>query len=374
MIKSNSLNVRWQLIVGACLLLTGCVTGSGGGYIKASALAFLNSYNMALQDYNAGKVMEARARVLAMDVGRDDYKQAQALLKNKINPARIRLLRHYKAKGKKAEKDHEWSKAMILYQQAGEFSAKPDIFLAYASKMKLKMRQERMDALLKQRRLEDAVWIRWMRSYEPPRGVKASDIAFSRMRSSIENDIEDRAARAYSDARRYLKKGMVGVAYVEVESFLRLMPNSDKGQHLLTDVREAMPKSLVIRRLGKRAPTKKVRRKVSVKEPSVRKPDVLKLIKKGKWLQAKNEALLYRRYEGKGADKLLKEINVGLNRAAVALFAQGSLAFRKEHIDKAVTLWRQAVAMQPENTEYTDALRRAMQLQERLHLLRSDLE
>ncbi|MDX8382723.1 MAG: hypothetical protein R8M45_01500, partial [Ghiorsea sp.] len=345
-----------------------------GGHIKASPLSFLNSYNMALQDYNAGKVMEARARVLAMDVGRDDYKQAQALLKNKINPARIRLLRHYKAKGKKAEKNHEWSKAMVFYQQAGEFSAKPDIFIAYVSNMELKMLQKRMDTLLKQRRLEDDVWIRWSRSYEPPRGVMASDIAFSRMRASIESDIEDREDRAYTDALRYLKKDMIGVAYVEVESYLRLMPDSDRGQHLLTDVREAMPKSLVIRAQVKRGLAKNVRREVSVKEHSIRKSDILKLIKHRKWVQAKNEALLYRRYEGKGADKLLKVINAGLNRAAVALFAQGSVAFRKEHIDTAVKLWKQAVVMQPENVEYADALRRAMQLQERLHLLRSDLE
>ncbi|MDQ6957146.1 MAG: hypothetical protein Q9M21_08115 [Mariprofundaceae bacterium] len=374
MIKSNVSNVRWQLVVGACLFLTGCATGSGGQHAKASPLPFLNSYSMALQDYNAGKVMEARARILAMDVGRDDYKQAQTLLKNKVNPARIRLLRHYKAKGKKAEKNHKWSKAMVFYQQAAEFSAEPDIFLAYVSNMALKMRQERMDALLKQRRLEDNTWINWSRSYEPPRGVQASDVAFSRMRSSIESDIEDRTVRSYREARRYLKKDMAGVAYVEIESYLRLMPASEKGQRLMEDVRKAMPKGLLVRALNKNAPTKKVRRGVSAKEHSARKSDVLKLMKKGKWLQAKDAALLYRRYEGKGAEKLLKSVNIGLEKAAASLFARGSAAFRREHIDEAVKLWSQAAEMQPANSEYVDALRRATQLQERLHLLRSDLE
>jgi len=372
--KSNSLNVRWLFVAGACLFLTGCATGGGGASVKGSVLPFLNSYSMALQDYNAGKVMEARARVLAMDVGRDDYKQAQTLLKNKINPARIRLLRHYKAKGKKAEKNHEWSKAMVFYQQAAEFSAKPEIFLAYVSNMELKMRQERMDTLLKQHRLEDDAWIRWSRSYEAPRGVKASDVVFSRMRSSIESDIEDRAARSYREARRYLKKEMVGVAYIEAESYLRLMPASEKGQRLMLEVREAMPKELVVRALGKKTLVKKVHRKISAKEHSTSKSDVIKLMKQAKWLQAKESALLYRRYEGKGAGELLKAVNAGLKKAAFALFAQGSIAFRKEHIDDAVKLWGQAVAMQPENSEYVDALRRAMQLQERLHLLRSDLE
>jgi len=373
-IQSDSFNERWLLVAGVCLFLTGCATGGGGASVKASVLPFLNSYSMALQDYNAGKVMEARARVLAMDTSRDDYKQAQILLKKKINPARIRLLRHYKAKGKKAAKKHAWSKAMEFYQQAAEFSAKPSIFLAYASNMELKMRQKRMDALLKQRRLEDNAWIRWSRSYEPPRGVKSSDSAFSRMRSFIESDIEDRAARSYRDARRYLNKDMVGVAYVEAESYLRLMPASEKGQRLMVDIREAMPKGLVIRELGKKTVVKKVRKKISAKEHSIRKSDVVKLMKQAKWLQAKDAALLYRRYEGKGANELLKEVEAGLKKAASALFAQGSTAFRREHIDAAVKLWDKAVMMQPENSEYVDALRRAVQLQERLHLLRSDLE
>jgi len=342
--------------------------------VKASALSFLNNYSMALKDYNAGKVMEARARVLAMNAGRDDYKQAQALLKNKINPARIRLLRHYKAKGKKAEKDREWSKAMAFYQQAAEFSAKPEIFLVYVKNMDMKVRQDRMDALLKQRRLEDDAWIRWSRSYEPPRGVDPLDSVFSRMRSSIESDIEDHAARSYRDARRYLSKDMAGVAYVEAESYLRLMPALEKGQGLMVDIREAMPKGLVIRALGKKTIVKKVRKKILAKKHSIRKSDVVKLIKQAKWIEAKDAALLYRRYEGEGANELLKEVDVGLKKAASVLFAQGSSAFRREHIDAAVKLWDEAVAMQPENSEYVDALRRAMQLQERLHLLRGDLE
>ncbi len=370
--RLDSLNIRWLFIAVFCLFLSSCVTGSGS--VKGSALSFLNSYSMALQDYNAGKVMEARARVLAMDADRDDYKQAQTLLKKKINPARIRLLRHYKAKGKKAEKEHAWSKAMVFYQQAAEFSAKPSIFLAYVSNMELKMRQERMDVLLKQRRLEDNAWIRWSRAYEPPRGVKPSDSAFSRMRASIESDIEDRAARSYRDARRYLNKDMAGVAYVEAESYLRLMPVSEKGQRLMVDIREAMPKGLVIRALGKKTVVKKVRKKSSAKEQSVHKSDVVKLMKQAKWLQAKDAALLYRRHDGKGANELLKAVDVGLKKAASVLFTQGSSAFRREHIDAAVKLWDKAVAMQPENSEYVDALRRAVQLQERLHLLRSDSE
>ena len=52
-------------------------------------------------------------------------------------------------------------------------------------------------------------------------------------------------------------------------------------------------------------------------------------------------------------------------------YKKGSGAFRVEHIDQAVEDWKKAVSLQPKNTEYVNALRRAMQLQEHLHLLRS---
>lgn len=379
MIRLNLLNARWLLVFGACFFLTGCVTGGDGQIktshlIKTSLLSFFNSYDMALKDYQAGKVMEARTRVLAMDTGRIDYKKAQILLHKQIDPARIRLLRHYKAKGKKAEKDKEWSKAIAFYQQAAEFSAQPDVFLAYVNDAELKMRQKRMDTLLKQKRLEDNIWIGWLRSYEAPHGVDAKDMVFLRARESIESLIEDRAASSYREARRYLNKDMAGVAYVEAESYLRLMPASEKGQGLMVDIRKEMPKGLIVRVFGKKVSVKKVRREMPVKKHSIRKSDVMSLMKKGKWVEAKNAALLYRRYEGKGADRLLKAVNAGLEKAATALFVRGSVAFRREHIDEAVKLWGQAVVMHPANSEYVDALRRATQLQERLHLLRSDLQ
>jgi len=371
-IKPLLSNMRYLLVICIALSLTACATGGSGKHTKASSLSFLNSYDMALQDYQAGKVMEARARILAMDTQRDDYKQAQTLLKNKIDPARIRLLRHYKSKGKKAEKKRQWSKAITFYQQAAEFSAKPEIFLAYAKNMAFKMRQARIYALLKQRHLEDDAWQSWTRAYTPPRGVASSDSVFSRMQNSINDDIEDRAHRSYREARRYLNKGLPGVAYIEIESYLRWLPDSEKGQRLLAEIREAMPKGLILKSKKKIKPVKKARKKKQVKKKRFQKSDITPLIKAGKWLEAKDAALSYRRYAGEGADKLLQHINTGLSKAAASLFAQGSAAFRKEHIDKAVKFWEQAVNMQPDNSEYLDALLRATQLQERLHLLRSD--
>ncbi|MDQ6954564.1 MAG: hypothetical protein Q9M20_03885 [Mariprofundaceae bacterium] len=359
--------MRFLLMIGIVFSLTACATGGTGQVAKASSLAFLNSYDMALQDYQAGKIMEARARVLAMDAKRENYKRAQTLLKNNIDPARIRLLRHYKAKAKKAAKKRQWSKAIDFYQQTAEFSAKPEIFLTYAKSIHLKMRQTRISALLKQRRIEDKAWQIWARSYKPPRGISNSDVVFSRMQNFIKDDLEERSNRAYREARRYLNKSMPDVAYIEIESYLRWHPESEKGQRLLTDIREAMPKGLVLKSTKLKATAQKTHSKT---KKQIRKSDISRLMKAGEWLKAKDAALSYQRYAGNNADKLLKSIRIGLTKAAASLFTQGSVAFRKEHIDEAVKLWEQSVIMQPDNSEYLDALLRATQLQERLHLLR----
>lgn len=360
------------------LLLSGCVTGNGVKIFKASSFGFLNNYDMALKDFEAGKVMEARARVLAIDPKREDYKQAQKLLKNKIDPSRLRLLRYYKAKGQKAEAAKAWGKATDLYLQAAEFSLKPSIFIGYSKAMDMKMRQARLDDLLEKRRLEDAVWLKWLDAYEPPQGIKPKDVAYTRMREYMQDSMEERAQHMYREAKRYLRKDMAGVAYIEIESYLRLMPDSELGGNLMEQVRLEMPKGLVIAKPKSKKPepsTKKVRQSVSRKSAvpnKASKKNVQTLLAKGDWLAAKQAVLVYRRHGGEGADKFLERIEIGMERKAVALFAQGSQAFRQEHIDQAVKLWDEAVSLRPENTEYVNALRRAMQLQERLHLLRSE--
>jgi len=370
---------KYTGLVLCLLLLPGCVTDIGFKISKASSFGFLNSYDMALKDFEAGKVMEARARVLAIDPEREDYKQAQELLKNKIDPSRLRLLKHYEVKGQKAEADKAWGKATDLYLQAAEFSLKPDIFVGYSKSMDMKMRQTRLDDLLEKRRSEDLVWLQWLNAYEPPQGIKSKDSAYARMREYISDSVEDRAQHMYREAKRYLRKDMAGVAYVEIESYLRFVPDSDPGKNLLEEVRAAMPKNLVIATEKGKKVQKATINKRKINESVTQavtndagKKNLQALISKGDWVPAKQAALVYRRHGGEDADKILQRIDLGMERKATALFAQGSQAFRQEHIDKAVKLWDEAVALQPENTEYVNALRRAMQLQERLHLLRSE--
>jgi len=360
------------LLVCLALLLTSCFTVGPGKSATASSFAFLNTYDMALRDYNAGRIMEARARILAMDKAREDYPQAKKLLDGKVNPARIRLLRYYKAKAKKAEKYGRWVEAKGLYEQAAEFSTKPKIFFAYAQNMDIKIRQKRLDRLLKLRREQDNTWMQWLNAYKPPHGLDAHDVAFERMRERVQDQLEERAHLAYRDARYYLKHDMSGVAYVEAETYLRFMPDSEKGQHLMKEVREAMPKALKIRSIKKSRYSKSVSKKQSEHHKTYSKDDVQKLMRNGEWLKAKEAALLYHRNEGKGADELLKNIEHEMEKAASMWYKKGSVAFRVEHIDQAVKDWQEAVSLQPQNAEYVNALRRAMQLQEHLHLLRSD--
>ncbi len=364
-------NFYQLLLVCLALLLTSCATVEHGKSAKASSFAFLNNYDMALRDYNAGRVMEARARILAMDKARKDYPQAKKLLDKKVNPARIRLLRYYKAKAKKAEKQGRWVEAKNLYEQTAEFSSKPKIFLGYAQNLDIKIRQKRLDRLLKLRREQDNTWMQWLNAYKPPHGLDAHDVAFERMRERVQDQLEERAHLAYRDARYYLKHDMSEAAYVEVETYLRLMPDSEKGQHLMKEVREAMPKALKIGSIKQSKHLKFSGKKQPKQHKAYSKKDVQKLMRNGEWLKAKAAALVYHRNEGKGADDILKSVEDGMKKAAAMWYKKGSVAFRVEHIDQAVEDWKKAVSLQPKNTEYVNALRRAMQLQEHLHLLRN---
>ena len=360
--------LSWLLVL---LLLSGCgglLTKEGGSTTKFS---FLNTYEAALKDFNQGRIMTSRARIMAMDKAREDYSQALKLLKQKVEPARLRLLRHYNTKAKAAERSGRWSQAMELYGQAADHSTLPAPLIQRRNRMELKMRQLRMDSLLVQRRAEDSALLAWQEAYEPPKGLSPKDAVFERAREHAQDMIEDRASLVYREARRYKSKDQPEIAYIEAESYLRLEPDSDRGKQLMVEIKDAMPKGLRI------ASTKVVRSKLSKRSTlpdSVTLAQVKELVRKGEWIKAKKFALVYRREGGKDADRLLKQIQVNLEKEAASLFTRGRLEFRRERLNEAVRFWEQAVALMPENVEYVDALRRAQQLQERLQVLKSESE
>jgi tetratricopeptide (TPR) repeat protein len=251
-------------------------------------------------------------------------------------------------------------------------------------KMEYKLRQLRLNALLSQRRKEDYVLLVNPNAYKPPKGISLKDGVFYRKREQFEDDLDDRAARAYREARRYLRRGIPEIAYVDIESYLRLQPDSGRGKNLLKEIKEAMPKQLSIpsvQKIAKKAARhrKAVKKQSPVNQEPVQRvivPDFISaeqiraLMQRGELLSAKQYAQIYRREGGKGAAQVLAKIQKEIKKEASDLFARGGVAFRQEHLNRAIQYWSDAVALRPEEPEYVEALRRAHQLEERLTLLR----
>jgi len=354
--------------VAMAMLMSACAT-TGIGSLPFS---FFNNYASVQKDFERGRIMEARAKVLAMDKTRDDYKQAVTFLNKKIEPARIRLLNHYSALARKAEAKELWYDAMQTYQQAAGFSLKPEELQKKRDVMDLNFRQVRMNALMDERRVEDSELLSHQNEFEAPKGVPAQDEIFVRKRQQFQDALQVRAELAYDEAKRFLRKGYPAVAYMEIESHLRLDPQSESGKKLQQEIKAALPKGLVIppmttvRRLAAREQV--VQRVVLPK--SVSPEQIEALMKKGDLVTARQYATVYRREGGKDAARLLKQIETTITVEAEAKYNRGSLFYRKENLDAAIQYWSEAVALKPENTEYSESLRRAQQLKEHLELLR----
>ncbi len=376
---------------------------------SSAALGFMNSFSTIKYDFERGRIMKARSRVLAMEKANKDYAMAHELLKEKIEPARRRLFIHYLRKARSAETQKLWSLAMSYYKQAKEITIKPELMEDKRLEMEYKLRQLRLNILLTQRRKEDYILLINPNAYEPPKGAGLKDEVFYRKREQYEDELDDRAARAYREAKRYLRRGMPEISYIDIESFLHLQPDSDRGKKLMKQVKAAIPKQLIIppvdaisrmlaeeKIVKKSVEKKKVEKKKTVIKRVAVKKDIIKphvsvgqqqpkrvivpgfvsaehvqaLILQDDLLRAKKYAQAYRREGGKGAVQLLNGIQKDIERKAADLFAKGGAAFRQEHLDQAIGFWSGAVVLMPEEDEYVEALRRARQLEERLTLLR----
>ncbi len=336
--------------------------------IKNRAISFLYGYDSVLRNYQAGRIMQARNAVLHMDKSRPDYAAAKALLKKKINPARRRLLRYYTRAAKHAEKSRTWFRAKPLYEQAASLSLHKTALLKKVRILDLRIRQIRMNKLLRQRRKEDAQLFYALNHSNVPKGLSPEDEPFVRQRARLENQRMSRARSSWLAAKRELRDGYPEAAYVEIESFRRLRPDMNKGRALMSDIRKALPKGLHIP-INKHTSHMLKHVNVPIK---VTAEIIRKLMQKGKWMDAKRYTLAYQRQDGKHADHFLKIIKKNMYVQAAAAFKAGRMAFRKEHLDKAVQYWRQAVALRPKNAEYQHSLKRTLQLQERLRILRRE--
>jgi len=344
------------------LLLPAC---GGGSSLKAPTFKVVGSYASALHYYESGEIMLARSAALRTNDSRPDYQQAQALFREKIEPARLRLLRHYRKAAEKAEQQGVLYRAKDLYLKTASVWIGDDKMLQEAARIDLILRQRRLNQVIVQRRKEDVQLLDTLNRYGVPRGLDPKDPPIVRELNRAEVLVETRGRNAWRAAKRELREGHPEIAYVEAESYLRLRPGSRTGPLLMQEVKDALPKGL-------RIPVESRRESgVAAMPQHITVDQIGQLMQQDKWLQAYKYAMIYRRNGGDEADDLLQSINKTLKKQAEAAFRAGQLAFQSEQLDKAVEEWGRASELQPDNRDYSDSLRRAQELQERFKILQS---
>jgi len=361
------------------MTLAACQTGRSGldktvdDFLVKGSEAFnvMNTYVVIRHDFKRGRIMRARARVLAMSKSNPDYDKAHQLLDQKIEPARRRIFTHFLRMAKKLEKQKRWSEAMWAYDQATAVTIKPEIMQQRRAVMEQHLRQLRLERLLTQRRKEDRTLLDYAAAYTPPKGISQLDEIYERLREHYNDLLDDRANQSFREALHFLSRNKPEIAYVNIESFLRLQPDSIKGRKLLASIQLKMPSFIHIPQKHPPASvaSKRVMRKRVTHPKEVTAEQIQGALKAGELLQAKQLAHIYRHNGGKGADKLLAQVQKKVAAKAASLFASGSSAFRREQLDRAIGYWNDAVALAPAQSEYVESLRRARQLQERLKLL-----
>ncbi|RMG92180.1 MAG: tetratricopeptide repeat protein [Zetaproteobacteria bacterium] len=346
------------------LLLDGCSSMQMPAEIRS--LSFLNTYESAVHDFKNGRVMEARKKLLAFDKNNPDFQRAQAFLRKTVEPARMRLLRTYLQRAEQAKKEKNWSVAVRNYQQAVNLSDHPAELKTKLAQAELALRQYRFEHLLRQRREEDRALLMALDALAGLRGLDAQDPVLVAEREYRMDRLEDRARDAYHEAMKHLRHGLPEMAYVAIESYLRLVPDSDQGKTLKRKILSQMPKGMVIPPMNKGVMVKKA---LNAHQKVTRK-DIEALIRKGRYREAREAAIAYRRAGGSKGDELLEKVGHLMDRQAAAYYEKGRAAFRQEKLDEAVRYWRLAVELRPDRAEYVEALRRAELLKERLDMLR----
>lgn len=364
--------IRILIIISGLMLLAGCAGKSTLHDFRVS-LGLDTAYDAAVVEFNQGQVMEARERLLSIKKEDPDYKKAQVFTKEKVEPARLKLLNYYTRKGEREEKDNHWAKAEEAYQTAATLSAKPQALKRNQARMNLKVRQLRVDTLYKQRKKEDENWLSWKQSYAPPQGLIADDEAFLKVRNDFNKNLETRLEQTWVLAQHYRDKDAPEIAWLYADAYLRLAPGIKKAQDLKNAMATALPKGFVLPQENK--PVKQVKAKpVLVVKAQGSVKSVRSLMKQDKWLEAKQGAILLRKEGDPAATKLLEAINVQIKKRAEKYYVDGNLAFRLEKIDEAVAFWQQAANWMPNEQTYVDSLRRGKQIQERLAALKADVE
>ncbi|MDQ6978905.1 MAG: hypothetical protein Q9M09_01870 [Mariprofundaceae bacterium] len=343
-----------------CLIVAGCAN-QGGGTSKHYYSNDKQPYQQAEAFFKQGKVMQARERLQHIKPGHADYKRAQSLLNKTVEPSRQRLLHYHRKKAAKAKRGKQWYVAWQQYQQAAALSEnKKDAQQMLA--MQLRLRSARAQALFAQRQREDQQFLAWQDDYQPTKTLDANDQAFRVFHHLLQQDLNHRVSESIKQAKK-LKKNTPELAYVLLLSAERLNPEAVDNR-LMESVKAAMPQGVKIKpnqRKAKRARTGSTSTRIDFAK-------VKSLVKHQKWLKAQPFIRALKQSGSKGK-ALLKAIHQGSIAAAADWYAQGRKAFAVEKIDDAVRFWDRAVTLNSDSDEYVNALQRALQLQEQLHII-----
>ena len=363
------MTIRFGLILAFVLTLSGC----GGKSFKdfTVSFGFVSPYDVAVNDYKKGKMLEARERLLSIPKEHNDYKKAKDFLNEKVEPARLKLLRYYVRKGKKEEKLKHWAQAADAFKTAAGLSTRPQVLIDYQNTNSLKARKLRAQTLYEQLKTEDSAWLSWKGNYIPPSGLLGNDEAYLIARESFEKSMEARLQKTWQLATKYKQMDMPELAWIYADSYLRFNSRSKDAQDLKNAMNTAIPDVVRIHQSEKKSIKKTVRKSIE-KDAKVSVDHVKLLMLKKNWLEAKSEARALRLQGDVNADKLLEVIQKNIEEVAQKAFQDGNLAFRLEKIDEAVGYWQKAVELMPNEQSYADSLRRGMQIQERLEALKSE--
>ncbi len=355
----------------AYMMLLFLLTACAGNRVSdlSISLGLTSEYKVAQTAFHQGLIMDARKHLLRIKESDKDYAAAQRFLKEKVEPARLKLLRYYARKGKAEEKKRHWAKAEEAYRMAAELSQQPKALLAYQKKMNLKVRQLRLNRLYQQRQQEDKAWLAWQRAYTPPKGLFVDDAAFAHARKYVRQEFETHMDHTWSLAQYYAQQDQPELAWLYADAFLRLSPGDKKAQDLKNAMKNAVPHGFVFPTEQRPKPKRKT---IKLAKQTVQAKDVEALMQQGKWVEAKQKALMLRETDATAADPLLHDIQAQIAVIAESAYQAGNIAFREENIDDAVKHWQQAVRLKPDEQTYVDSLRRGKQIQERLKALKAE--
>jgi len=348
-----------------CLIVVSCAN-QGGGAAKHSYSNHKQAYQQAEQFFKHGEIMQARQRLLGIKQGHGDYKKAQSLLNKTVEPSRQRLISYHRKKAGKAKDSQQWYVAWQQYQQAAALSENSKDSHHVAA-MQLRLRSARAQALYAQRQREDKQFLAWQDDYKPTKTLDANDQAFRVFHHLLQQDLDHRVSQSIAQAKK-LKKTVPELAYVLLLSAERLNPEA-VDDSLIDSVKAAVPQGVQVKPKQRNTRQKAKRSRARTTPERVDIAKVQALVQHQEWLkvQAFVPAL---KQSGRKGKVLLKAIHQGSIAAAAHWYKQGRTAFSAEQIDDAVRFWDRAVKLNSDSDEYINALQRALQLQEQLHIIK----